>query len=87
MAADTVAGYILWLLHSIEFKQKAYALDRDSRRAALDHFLTKAGGGRQARMKGQHAKRPDIPGIVLVPPRRHLIIACQCGEVGIYIQI
>lgn len=44
MAADTIAGYILGLLDGIEFKQTAYALDRDSRRAALDRFLTKAVG-------------------------------------------
>ncbi|WP_287999120.1 hypothetical protein [Acidiphilium sp.] len=42
MAADTIAGYIQGLLKGIEFKQTAYALDRDSRRAALDQFLIKA---------------------------------------------
>jgi integrase len=42
MAADTIAGYIQGLLEGIEFKQTAYALDRDSRRAALDRFLIKA---------------------------------------------
>ena len=42
MAADTIAGYIQGLLEGIEFKQTAYALDRDSRRAALDRFLVKA---------------------------------------------
>lgn len=42
MAADTISGYIQGLLEGIEFKQTAYALDRDSRRAALDLFLTKA---------------------------------------------
>jgi integrase len=42
MAADTISGYIQGLLDGIEFKQTAYALDRDSRRAALDRFLTKA---------------------------------------------
>jgi hypothetical protein len=30
------------LLDGIEFKQTAYALDRDSRQAALDRFLIKA---------------------------------------------
>lgn len=42
MAADTVAGYIQGLLNGIEFKQTAYALDRDARRDALDLFLAKA---------------------------------------------
>jgi integrase len=42
MAADTISGYIQGLLDGIEFKQTAYALDRDSRRAALDCFLIKA---------------------------------------------
>ncbi|WP_374253001.1 tyrosine-type recombinase/integrase [Xanthobacter sp.] len=44
MAADTISGYIQGLLDGIEFKQTAYALDRDSRRAALDRFLTQAVG-------------------------------------------
>jgi integrase len=44
MAADTISGYIQGLLDGIEFKQTAYALDRDSRRAALDRFLSKAVG-------------------------------------------
>jgi hypothetical protein len=39
-----ISGYIQGLLEGIEFKQTAYALDRDSRRAALDLFLTKAVG-------------------------------------------
>jgi hypothetical protein len=30
MAADTISGYIQGLLDGIEFKQTAYALDRDS---------------------------------------------------------
>lgn len=38
MAADTISGYI-GLLDAIEFKQTAYALDRDSRKAALARFL------------------------------------------------
>ncbi|GEM_PF-2998385 len=42
MAADTISGYIQRLLDGIEFKQTPYAPDRDSRRAALDRFLTKA---------------------------------------------
>ncbi|TAJ95551.1 MAG: DUF4102 domain-containing protein [Reyranella sp.] len=44
MAADTISGYIQGLLKGVEFKQTAYALDRDSRRAALDRFLIKAVG-------------------------------------------
>ena len=42
MAADTIAGYIQGLLDGIEFKQTAYAVDRDSRRAALARFLQQA---------------------------------------------
>jgi integrase len=42
MAADTITGYIQGLLDGIEFKQTAYAVDRDSRKAALAHFLSKA---------------------------------------------
>jgi integrase len=45
MAADTISGYIQGLLDGIEFKQTAYALDRDSRKAALARFLTRASGG------------------------------------------
>ena len=44
MAADTIAGYIQGLLDGVEFKQTAYALDRDSRKAALARFLRKAVG-------------------------------------------
>jgi len=49
MAADTISGYIQGLLDGIEFKQTAYALDRDSRKAALARFLSKAavGGGEE----------------------------------------
>ncbi|WCM27337.1 site-specific integrase [Sphingomonas sp. QA11] len=42
MAADTISGYIQGLLDGIEFKQTTYALDRDSRKAALARFLQKA---------------------------------------------
>jgi integrase len=42
MAADTISGYIQGLLDGVEFKQTAYALDRDSRKAALALFLRKA---------------------------------------------
>jgi len=44
MAADTISGYINGLLDGVEFKQTAYALDRDSRKAALARFLHKAAG-------------------------------------------
>lgn len=44
MAADTISGYIQGLLDGIEFKQTAYALDRDSRKAALALFLRRAAG-------------------------------------------
>jgi len=47
MAADTIAGYIQGLLDGIEFKQTAYALDRDSRKAALARFLKRASGSDQ----------------------------------------
>ncbi|WP_316186542.1 MULTISPECIES: site-specific integrase [unclassified Bradyrhizobium] len=46
MAADTVSGYIQGLLDGVEFKQTAYALDRDSRKAALARFLAQAVGER-----------------------------------------
>lgn len=42
MAADTIAGYIQGLLDGKAFKQTAYALDRDSRKAALERFLRDA---------------------------------------------
>lgn len=49
MAADTIAGYVQGLLDGKEFKQTAYALDRDSRKRALERFLQSAmqdnGGG------------------------------------------
>ena len=45
MAADTISGYIQGLLDGIEFKQTAYALDRDSRKAALACFLKRASNG------------------------------------------
>lgn len=44
MAADTISGYIAGLLDGRKFKQNAYALDRDSRKAALARFLSKAAG-------------------------------------------
>ncbi len=44
MAADTISGYVQGLPDGIEFKQIAYAMDRDSRKAALARFLIKASG-------------------------------------------
>lgn len=44
MAADTISGYIQGLLDGKDFKQTAYALDRDSRKAAPTRFLRKAAG-------------------------------------------
>jgi integrase len=44
MAADTISGYIQGLLDGIEFKQTAYAFNRDSRKAALERFLLRAAG-------------------------------------------
>lgn len=54
MAADTISGYIQGLLDGVEFKQTAYALDRGSRRAALDRFLQSAVGAEM------EEKRPDL---------------------------
>lgn len=53
MAADTVSGYIQGLLDGVEFKQTAYALDRDSRKAALARFLRKAAGEVDAEIEEQ----------------------------------
>lgn len=39
MAADTLAGYIGALLDGTVFKQRAYSLDRSSRKAALAEFI------------------------------------------------
>lgn len=47
MAADTISGYIKGLLDGIAFKQTAYALDRDSRKAALARFLRSATANEQ----------------------------------------
>ena len=47
MAADTISGYIQGLLDGIEFTQTAYALDRDSRKAAQARFLKRALGSDQ----------------------------------------
>src|SRR5260370_42638992 len=48
MAADTISGYIQGLLDGIEFTQTAYALDRDSRKAALARFLKRPSAGPEA---------------------------------------
>jgi integrase len=53
MAADTISGYINGLLDGVEFKQTAYALDRDSRKAALARFLRNAVGEFEAETKVQ----------------------------------
>lgn len=53
MAADTISGYIQGLLEGKEFKQTAYALDRDSRKAALARFLRNAAEERPAEIEGQ----------------------------------
>jgi integrase len=47
MAADTISGYIQGLLDGKEFKQRAYARDRTSRKTALDRFLQEAADDRQ----------------------------------------
>lgn len=39
MAADSIAGYIQGLLDGVAFTHTAYALDRNSRKSALAHFL------------------------------------------------
>lgn len=48
MAADSIAGYIQGLLDGVAFTHTSYALDRDSRKSALAHFLgtdqTRGGG-------------------------------------------
>jgi hypothetical protein len=44
MAADTISGYVQGLLDGVKFKQTAYALDRDSRKATLARFLKMAVG-------------------------------------------
>ena len=42
MAADSIAGYIQGLLDGVAFTHTAYALDRESRKAALARCLRKA---------------------------------------------
>lgn len=39
MAAHSIAGYIQGLLDGVAFTRTVYALDRDSRKSALAHFL------------------------------------------------
>ncbi len=53
MAADTISGYIQGLLDGVDFKQTAYALDRESRTAALARFLQKAAGEDHAKADGK----------------------------------
>ncbi len=54
MAADTISSYIQGLLDCIEFKQTAYALDRDSRKAASARFLKRALSGDPEEGEGEH---------------------------------
>jgi hypothetical protein len=54
MVADTISGYIQGLLDGVEFKQTAYALDRDSRKAALARFLRRAEGEPFADAEQEH---------------------------------
>jgi hypothetical protein len=42
MAADAVAGYIQGLLDGVQFKRSSYALDRESRQAAMDRLFAQA---------------------------------------------
>lgn len=44
MAADTVSGYVQGLLDGKEFKQAAYAFDRNARKTSLDQFLKDISG-------------------------------------------
>ena len=39
--ADNIAGYIQGLLDGVAFSHTTYALDRDSRKTSLSHFLGK----------------------------------------------
>jgi hypothetical protein len=62
MAADTVAGYIAALLDGMEFKRQSYAVDHDSRRAAMGKLFSI-----EADEKGQpesllRATNPGPPG-------------------------
>lgn len=59
MAADTISGYVQGLLDGIEFKQTAYALNRDSRKAALALFLRKAAAEEVLEPK-RSALRPSL---------------------------
>ena len=42
MAADTIAGYVKGLLNGERFLKTAYAVDRASRKAALEQFVKQA---------------------------------------------
>ncbi|CDX49097.1 Integrase family protein [Mesorhizobium plurifarium] len=48
MAADSIAGYIQGLLDGVAFTHTAYALDRESRKVALAHFLGEPTAGGRA---------------------------------------
>ncbi len=88
MAADTISGYIQGLMDGIEFKQIAYALDRDSRKAALARFLKRAsgspGGGRRGVPSGGLGPTPGIACRQLKPTsspirmHRFLVRAVPC---------
>ena len=40
MAADNIAGYIQGLIEAAKFKHTAYSFDRESRKNALEQFLS-----------------------------------------------
>jgi hypothetical protein len=42
MAADAVSGYIQGLLDGVQFKRSSYALDRASRKAAMERLFAEA---------------------------------------------
>jgi hypothetical protein len=71
MAADTISGYIQGLLDGIEFKQTAYALDRDSRKAALARFLRRASYAdlRRAKRSDAWLPRSCAKPVILPQPR------------------
>jgi hypothetical protein len=90
MAADTVAGYIEGLQDGKEFKQTAYALDRDSRKAPLAGFLGKATGDDdprasedQRRCVGQRegfvasAARHEGADVISLAPGTKVFLACR----------
>lgn len=58
MAADSIAGYIQGLLDGVAFTHTAYALDRDSRKSALAHFLGADGQGHRGYREGDIGRKP-----------------------------